>query len=669
MKYLVTIFLFLFTCSFAQSDVVNEARPGSPEHNSKFDTFYDGIERATPIFTENFNGDNTVAGLEARGWVWNNVDGGGTSATFQGSTTVFPAYEGPADGYVGQNFNGANGLLIDQWLISPQFTVSPGDTLSFWWRSTGGQWHDSVYVLISDGGSNISDFTLNLGRNQLPGEWTNYKYIFTGSGTKRVAFRYYLTSGGPNGNHSDYWGLDFLTVVSGIECPVQPPTYTAPANGATNVALTGNTALWTNGANTEAVEVWFGPAGNLAQVYNGVPISSLNIPQLNYNTQYGWQVINKNDSCQAAGPVWTFTTMEDPDIVTLFMDDFETGPGNWTITNEGGACVWEIRSAPFPNVYTMPASSSGAVFTADSDECGSGSTMLTTATLSTAINAGIYQAIELSFDNDWRHLGATSEAHVEVSIDGGTTWVSVWSQVGVSVRATTEVLDISSAVAMQTFLLRFRSVQPGWHWWWVIDNVKVRGFNAIPVELASFTTSVSDNNVTLSWATATETNNSGFEVQRKASGEEFAPVGFVVGNGTTTELQYYTYTDQGLTSGTYQYRLKQIDYDGTFEYSPVVEADITIPKVFGLEQNYPNPFNPSTSIKFSLASDANVNLTVYSILGEEVVTLVNNAMTAGVHTISFDASNLTSGVYFYRIDANGVDGTNFSSVKKMILTK
>jgi len=124
-----------------------------------------------------------------------------------------------------------------------------------------------------------------------------------------------------------------------------------------------------------------------------------------------------------------------------------------------------------------------------------------------------------------------------------------------------------------------------------------------------------------------------------------------------------------LQGGTYSYRLKQIDYDGTFEYSDVVEVDVTIPDVFALEQNYPNPFNPSTKIKFSLAADSKVSLTVFDILGQEVTGLISGNLAAGFHELEFDASNINSGVYFYRLDATGVDGTNFTSVKKMILTK
>jgi hypothetical protein len=186
--------------------------------------------------------------------------------------------------------------------------------------------------------------------------------------------------------------------------------------------------------------------------------------------------------------------------------------------------------------------------------------------------------------------------------------------------------------------------------------------------LTSFTAKASENSVELSWITATETNNQGFEVQR-SNGGEFEPIAFVNGNGTTTEVHAYSYTDRNIKDGSYSYRLKQVDFDGTFEYSNVAEVNVTAPAVYTLEQNYPNPFNPSTTINFRLAVDSKVSLKVFDVLGQEVATLLNGNFVAGSHTVNFNASSLNSGVYMYRIEATGNDGTNFTSVKKMILTK
>lgn len=194
-------------------------------------------------------------------------------------------------------------------------------------------------------------------------------------------------------------------------------------------------------------------------------------------------------------------------------------------------------------------------------------------------------------------------------------------------------------------------------------------FNIIPVELTSFTSSVSGNTVVLNWQTATEKNNSGFDIERSTNNIDFAKIGFANGHGTTTEPRVYTFTDNTLISGRYFYRLKQIDYDGTFEYSNVVEAEIGLPKEFSLEQNYPNPFNPTTTIRYTVAdayyaSGVPVRLAVYDVLGSEVITLVNENKPAGHYEVQFNAEGLSSGVYYYKLTAG-----SFSETKKFVLMK
>ncbi|MBK9098986.1 MAG: T9SS type A sorting domain-containing protein [bacterium] len=185
----------------------------------------------------------------------------------------------------------------------------------------------------------------------------------------------------------------------------------------------------------------------------------------------------------------------------------------------------------------------------------------------------------------------------------------------------------------------------------------------VPVELTSFTANTDKNDVILTWNTATEVNNQGFEIQRKTSGE-FERVGFVEGKGTTTEVQNYFFRDKNLLSGTYTYRLKQMDFDGSFAYSDEVEVEIDQPNVFVLGQNYPNPFNPSTNIKYSIPADGNVTLKMYDILGKEVSTLVNEYQQAGTFDVVFDGSNLASGVYYYQLTTG-----DLTSTKKLMLTK
>ncbi|MFZ1320537.1 MAG: T9SS type A sorting domain-containing protein [Ignavibacteria bacterium] len=191
-------------------------------------------------------------------------------------------------------------------------------------------------------------------------------------------------------------------------------------------------------------------------------------------------------------------------------------------------------------------------------------------------------------------------------------------------------------------------------------------WGALPVELTSFSSSVNNNNVSLNWITASELNNSGFDIERMsvATGE-WKVAGNVLGNGTTLNSSEYTFTDKNVTSGRYNYRLKQIDFNGNFEYFNLSnEVEIGTPSKFELSQNYPNPFNPETRIKYELPNDGFVSIKVFDNSGKEVAVLVNDNVSAGYHTINFKASNLSSGIYFYKLETAG-----FVKVMKMALVK
>jgi len=186
----------------------------------------------------------------------------------------------------------------------------------------------------------------------------------------------------------------------------------------------------------------------------------------------------------------------------------------------------------------------------------------------------------------------------------------------------------------------------------------------IPVELVSFIANVFGNDVSLSWMTATEVNNSHFEIQRSTDGVGFERIGIVQGKGTTSEVQYYSFEDRELAKGKYYYRLKQVDFSGVFEFSNIVEAEIVTLINFELAQNYPNPFNPSTTIKFSIPATEFVTLKVYDVMGNEVAELLNEEKSTGSHSVELNASKLASGTYFYKLQA-GVK----TEVRKMLLLK
>ncbi len=191
----------------------------------------------------------------------------------------------------------------------------------------------------------------------------------------------------------------------------------------------------------------------------------------------------------------------------------------------------------------------------------------------------------------------------------------------------------------------------------------------IPVELASFTAQADEKEVELSWITETELNNSGFSIERKnAESQSWNEIAFVQGHGTTTERNSYTFKDTDVKMGVYYYRLKQIDYDGTFEYSDAILVEVFSPSDFRLEQNFPNPFNPNTVIEFSVPQDSRVTLQVYSSIGELVTTLINRNLEAGYHRVNFFGISLPSGTYVYQLKAASENET-FVETKKMLLLK
>ena len=235
----------------------------------------------------------------------------------------------------------------------------------------------------------------------------------------------------------------------------------------------------------------------------------------------------------------------------------------------------------------------------------------------------------------------------------------------------TQTSITASGLTNDTYRWRFGAIfgvgDTSWAgYWYLIEN-------PLPVQLTSFTgTVVNTTSVRLNWMTVSETNNYGFDVQRRPVGTtDWTLLGFVPGNGTTLQRHDYTLTDNTVTSGSWQYRLVQIDLDGTrHEIDPITitmgptSVTESVPLEFTLEQNYPNPFNPSTTIRFTVPVTGPVTLKVYDLVGREVAMLADEIMQAGTRELSFDASGLASGVYVYRLQSGGNVAT-----QRMVLMK
>lgn len=253
---------------------------------------------------------------------------------------------------------------------------------------------------------------------------------------------------------------------------------------------------------------------------------------------------------------------------------------------------------------------------------------------------------------DYVAVGTWSGSNVFITKDFGSTWIQTTLPAS---NYAVHVIDTMNVFAGQS---------GGFY--------KLTSPYFVPVEFHSFTANAVNNVVTLDWQTATETNNYGFEIQRSINNNDFETIHFIQGAGTTTDKRSYSYSFDEKYFGTIEYRLKQIDYDGTTAYSNVVLVDITSPNSFELIQNFPNPFNPTTTIQFQISSAGSVNLRLYDVLGNKIADLISNEnYQPGVHSFFFDSNryNLSSGIYFYKLEVVEVNNINYSATKKLVLMK
>ena len=286
----------------------------------------------------------------------------------------------------------------------------------------------------------------------------------------------------------------------------------------------------------------------------------------------------------------------------------------------------------------------------------------------------VWSTIDLSTGHLWfvfydrrNTTGAATDVFVAKSTDGGTTFENFKVSES-SFTPTSGVFfgDYTNIAAWEG------KIYPIWmrlQGSLSVYNSIIVDSTTIPVELTNFTASTNDGRVYLSWETASEINNSGFFIERRntysgVNENDWVEIGFKEGKGNSTERNFYAFEDRPLSDGTYHYRLRQVDYDGSYEYSNEVEVNLFSVKNFELSQNYPNPFNPSTTISFQLPEASFISLKVYDAIGTEIETIAEGEYPAGVHEIIFNADNLSSGLYLYRIFSGNNEFT-----RKMLVVK
>ncbi len=337
--------------------------------------------------------------------------------------------------------------------------------------------------------------------------------------------------------------------------------------------------------------------------------------------------------------LWVGTTKELNDQTSIGAAQAMTGM-RMTVGSSGNGTIWSFDNLLIDPIPAAPTSNAAS-----------------------AVNA-------TDFTANWNTVSGVTGYRLDVATDVGfTSFVSGYNDHYVSGQSTNSTV-VSGLSASATYYYRVRAASQYTVGEYAGGNSGTQTVGtALPVELTSFTGSAHGRNVELLWNTATEINNSGFEIQRTIHSGlkglmDWQKVGFVDGSGTSNIQHSYKYVDANSAATTYSYRLKQIDRDGKFTYSNAIEVITTLTADdFKLSQNYPNPFNPSTKLSFAVKNAEQTSLKIYNVVGEEVATLFNDvAQPNQVYTLTFDAKNFSSGMYYYVLHS-----ASRNEVKKMML--
>lgn len=348
----------------------------------------------------------------------------------------------------------------------------------------------------------------------------------------------------------------------------------------------------------------------------------------------------------------------------------------WTVTSTpSSAAKWEYTTADYysaPGCYT------------DSKNGKYQNSITSIMSLTNPITVAAGSVSYFTFKTKFNIERDYDYGQVEISKDNGATWTALkgtYTRNGVSSPQpigqplydgnmsnwVTEDISLKDYSGMQ-IKIRFKFVTDSYTNFdgWYVDDIGIYSYTTVPVELNYFKGHSSEKAVALEWQTATETNNYGFEVQREIAEGKYFTIGFIKGNGTSANLNSYSFTDANPKTGTNKYRLKQIDFDNTFRIYEPVSIEYSVPVQFALKQNYPNPFNPATTIDYSIAAAARVTIKIYDVLGNLITELVNENKEAGKYSVQFSADKygLSSGTYFYKLEAG-----NFSDTKKFTVLK
>ncbi len=327
----------------------------------------------------------------------------------------------------------------------------------------------------------------------------------------------------------------------------------------------------------------------------------------------------------------------------------KTTNGGSTWSEQTNTAIWLSNDVYFQNVDTGWIASRSSINPSLFKTTNGGITWLPIPISEIAGAASFYHFPDVSH---WILTGSIIQSYIiyktYVTYNSGNSWIDISSDVPSGFNSFSAVTNsLGYAVGSLGLVLSYEDTA------------------YVPVELTFFILSQIENHIILKWQTATETNNLGFEIERKSLNDNWDKIGFISGNGTTVEPQSYSFADSNLNTGNYGYRLKQINYDGSFNFSAAIKVNIIEPESFYLEQNYPNPFNPETNIDYRVSEQTVVSISLFDITGRKIKELVNEKKQPGYYTVKLKVGELSSGIYFYRL----VTGSGYSFVKKLAIIK
>jgi len=571
-----------------------------------------------PIITLSESFENVV--FPPAGWVKLSPDGGTGWNRQTAGTTPIPGWVGgtittPPGGGVGVAFatwNSGGAVSNSQWLVTPQLkNYSAIDSISFWVRFWPSNiYSDTVDIKISTTTPTVAAFTVNVAtivfpRNSADTNWTEYKYrigdLMTAGSFYYVAF---VERVADNFNDGASVSLDLISASSPL--PVCDP-------GTPHIEILDYPGT-VPGSHTEGRIIYESDDTEFVDIHCGLntekEVNPCNPWVLDFYVKF---FEDERDMVKLYRPAISWDT-------TICQDM------RFKIVNQP---TW-VDSISYINP-SVP---------------GSGIYYDTVCMLVTMIPHPIDGCIPdtITHPPQWWNKGPGYICPNGDTIYNWNCWGYPQVTSCMNELITFQCIDSCEVSNLATCILEFDK--------------------PLPVELTSFSAMADNENIILTWTTVTEKDNSGFAVERRTDGL-WSNIGFIPGKGNSEVPADYTFTDNKLNSGSYSYRLKQIDYNGNFKYYDLTGyVNIGVPSKFSLSQNYPNPFNPATKIDFALPYDGNVMMKIYDLSGREILTVINEFKTAGYYTINFNASDLASGIYYYKLTAG-----NNTAVNKMVVIK